>query len=327
MLSYLRNPRALALLMTTLACAAPFGFVVPQASARIRTYAKSARYRTGARHWRTKHDRPRRKLHALTTAKAATSSASGLPSVPAVASKPASTRSVTAPGKVLFDGSSLSGWQDESAAANRVTVVNDPAGGSDEAMKFVTYNSDVYPLTPTNNPRAQVITNPNVVTEGVPFWESYEVYLPASFPTVQPANSWIALGSPFYGAPWSGSPSVEMQIENGAFVWRSNANAQVPGQILWQMPVQTRTWIRFTWYIVPATNGFAELYVNGAPVSVTYNGVTANGVHIPVVDAFDSTGPWESQLQLYYGAGEFSSLTAYFKDFMIATTQSAAEQS
>jgi Polysaccharide lyase len=230
-------------------------------------------------------------------------------------------------GTTLFSGSAVTGWLNQSANASRVTVVQDPDAASDSVLQFNVFNSDIAPLTPTGNPRAQLITHNGVVTQNQPFWESYEVYIPASFPTSLTYNSWIALGSPFYGAPWNGSPSVELQIENGDFIWRTNAYSQKPGSILWQSPVVTNQWVRFTWYVNPAIDGFAELYVNGQPLTVTYNGHTGAGVDIPVIDATNDTGPWESQLSVYMEHNVFSELTMYFKNFTIATTQALAQKS
>ncbi len=60
-------------------------------------------------------------------------------------------------GTVLFDGSSLtSWWLNQSAIPGRVQMVADPDGAANTAQQFTTYNTDVYPLTPTANPRSQL---------------------------------------------------------------------------------------------------------------------------------------------------------------------------
>jgi hypothetical protein len=216
-------------------------------------------------------------------------------------------------------------WIDQSASASRIEPVPDPAGGGGMALRFTADNGDVAPLTPTDNPRAQLVTPTNIVTAGQPFWESYEVFLPSDFPVAQTDGGWVALGSPFYGAPYEGSPSVGLEITGGRFRWTTDAHAQVHGQILWQSPVILGRWVRFTWYIVPARDGFAELSVGGRAVSVTYEGRTGYGAHIPVIDAGNARGPWSSQLSVYYRRDEFSSATIYFRRFAIGTTRAAAE--
>jgi hypothetical protein len=236
-----------------------------------------------------------------------------------------STTTSTA-GTVLFNGSSKKSWAlDQSATSTRVQDVADPAGVAGTALRFTAYNADIAPLTPTLNPRAQLLTPANIVKANQPFWESYEVYLPATFPVAGTYGGWLGLGSPFYGPPFAGTPSTGMAIDSGDFRWQANAYAAKPWQILWQTPVTLAKWIRFTWYIKPSASGFAELYVNDQPVSVTYAGLTQNGANLPVIDPTDNVGPWASQLQVYYQANMLTSATIYFKNFKIATTQLAAE--
>lgn len=236
-----------------------------------------------------------------------------------------SSGSSPAPGSVLFDGSQPSSWLNQSAASNRVQVLPDPDGASDSALQFTARNSDVAPLTPTDNPRAQLVSPTNILAEGEQFWESYEIYLPSSFPTAETYNGWLALGSPFYGPPWNGSPSVELGIVNGQWRWATNAYAPVPYTIIWQQPIVLGEWVRFTWHIIPSANGFAELYVNGQPLVVSYNGQTGEGVNLPVIDTTDYEGPWASQLSVYYSLNTFAAVTIYFKNFKIGTSQAAAE--
>jgi Polysaccharide lyase len=230
-------------------------------------------------------------------------------------------------GQVLFNGSQKSAWQDQSASPTRVQQVPDPAGGPAIVMRFTSYNSDVWPLTPTGNPRAQLITPNNILHENQPFWESYEVYLPPTFPTAQTygTSTFVALGSPFFGAPWNGSPSTGLVIRNGAFQWNTDRNAFEPNDVLWTTPVVTGEWLRFTWHILPSSQGYAGLYFNDEPVMVTVNRSQLDGLNLNVIDPSDYEGPWTSQLSVYYGLNQFSQLTIYYKNFKIATTQAAAE--
>jgi hypothetical protein len=232
------------------------------------------------------------------------------------------------PRSTLFVRSNLAAWVNQSANPDRITRVRDPSGSADTALKFTAFNSDIAPLTPTDNPRAQLLTR----APDSPFWESYEVYLPKSFPLShtydnKPWNqgNFVGLGSPFYGAPWSGSPSTGLGIFNGRFRWQTNIHAPAGSKILWQRTATRGRWTRFTWHIVPSTHGFAELYVDDRPARVTYNGKTQDGVDIPVIDATDYLGPWASQLAVYYAHNQFPKLTIYFKAFAIGLSQAAAE--
>jgi hypothetical protein len=256
-----------------------------------------------------------------------TASASTATTTTATSTKTATSSTTTSStGTVLFDGTYKKSWGlDQSATQSRVQNVADPTGITGNVLKFTTSQSDVYPLTPTANPRSQLVTPDTILKANQAFWESYEVYLPATFPVAGTYTGWLGLGSPFYGAPFNGTPSTGMAIDSGDFRWQANAYAAKPWQVLWQTPVTLAKWIRFTWFIKPSASGFAELYVNDQPVSVTYAGVKQNGAALPVIDPTDNVGPWASQLQVYYQANMLSSATVYFKNFKIATTQQAVE--
>jgi hypothetical protein len=236
----------------------------------------------------------------------------------------ASTAS-TAPGSVLFDGSTESVWHDQSASPTRIQQVPDPLGADDTVLRLTAKNGDVYPRTPTDNPRAQLITPSDIITRGVPFWETYEVYLPPSFPTRLTDGSWIALGSPFYGSPFAGSPSIEMEITDGRFMWDTDRYAKPTTRPIWSMPVETDRWITFTWHLYPTSNGFTELYVNGVPVSVSHRAGTYDGFAQPVIDPTNDVGPWFSQLSVYMQHNVFQDVTVYFRFFKIATTEASSE--
>lgn len=224
---------------------------------------------------------------------------------------------------VLFNGSSKSSWLDQSAVVSRIQAVPDPASGTGRVLRVQAYNTDVFPLTPTQNPRAQLVT-PLPVRPGGQFWESYEVYVPRNFPVAQTYHGWIALGSPAYGAPWAGSPSVNMSIVSGHFRFQRNAYGSHPWQIAWQMPLVLGRWVRFTWHVLLSRQGFTQLYVNNAPVELADAGSRSTTLAMPVIDQTDGTGPWFSQLSVYFQHNAFHELTLYFKDFRIGTTEAAA---
>ncbi|MGO9956045.1 MAG: hypothetical protein ACLP50_08695, partial [Solirubrobacteraceae bacterium] len=132
-------------------------------------------------------------------------------------------------------------------------VASDGTGSGQTLLSFTTQDSDVFPLTPTSNPRSQLTTPRGTVTEGRPFWESYEVYLPTNFPLARTNLGWLTFGSPFYGAPFAGSPSLGLQLDSGDWRWQGNLYA--PGtawEIYWQTPATLGKWTRFTWYVDPA---------------------------------------------------------------------------
>ena len=223
---------------------------------------------------------------------------------------------------LLFNGSNKGAWADQSAVVSRIQEVRDPATGVGKVLRFVAYNSDVFPITPTQNPRAQLVT-PLRVRPGGQFWESYEVYVPRSFPVARTYHAWVALGSPAYGAPWAGSPSIELGINAGHFRFQRNGFADHPWQIAWQMPLVLGRWVRFTWHVLLSRQGFAQLYVDNSPVALASGGSRSTTLAMPVIDQSNGIGPWFSQLSVYFQHNAFSKLTLYFKDFRIGTSEAA----
>ena len=243
---------------------------------------------------------------------------------------PATTTTATTPappaGQVLFDGSSSSSWYlNQSATPTRVATVADPTGAAGSALQFTTENSDIAPATPTDNPRSQ-LDSPETLQSGQQYWESFEVYVPASFPSTQPANGWLSLQTTAYGAPYGGTPPACLSIENGDFRFQRNAYAPSPYQIAWEEPLVKGQWVRFTWHFLFASNGWIELYVDDKQVELTDGSTQVSQLPMSMIDSTDSQGPWFSDLQNYYVHNEFSSLTILYKDYRIATTQAAAEQ-
>jgi hypothetical protein len=226
-------------------------------------------------------------------------------------------------GPVLFDGSTLAGWYVQDAAANRIQMVADPSGAAGQVMSFTAYNTDVAPLTPTANPRAQ-LTTPLPVKPGAQFWESYEVYVPTNFPIAASYDGWLGLGSPAFGPPW-GVPTIGMSITDGDFRYQRNGDQPNPWQIAWQQPIVTGQWIRFTWHVGFSKTGFVQLYVNDVAEPLLNGTTSSTTLHMPVIDSGNDIGPWISQLSVYYEKDLYPSVTLYFKGFTIATTQAAAE--
>jgi len=242
-------------------------------------------------------------------------------SAPSISS---ATTSTSSSGNVLFNGSLISSWWlNQSATTSRTQLVPDPDGAGDTVQQFTTYNSDVAPLTPTINPRSQLVAPDTIITPGNSYWESYEVYIPQNF--TFPKNGWVSLGAMVYGYPYGGSPPAEISIENGAFRFQRNAYGPNPYQIAWTTPVVKGQWYRFTWHFDFSGTGWVQLYVNDVQQNLKSGSATVQQLPINLLDATDSKGPWIADEQLYYQLGEYSSVQAYFKNFKLATTQVAAE--
>jgi hypothetical protein len=259
-------------------------------------------------------------------------------------------------GTILFNGCNPSDWKsNQSANANRTVLINDPVTGAvDNTTEITALDSDVAPATPTDNPRAQLVSPDNVITDGSTYWVSFEVYLPPAtvYPPSAPSgsgfpaggtNGFLLLNETGYGAPYNGSPPIALDVGNGDFIMqRGGGDSSVtPYQIVWQSPLVIGHWVRFTFHVLHSTNGWFELYVNDVAQGL-YDGTaqvppsTGNPnqavnsnfesrLPFDYADNSDNTGPWFAYEQVYYKAGSSPSLTVDYKGFTVATTQAAAE--
>lgn len=235
----------------------------------------------------------------------------------------AAARDTHARSGLLFNGANKTAWTDQSATNTRVRRVWDPSTGTGAALRFQAFNGDVFPLTPTTNPRAQLVT-PLPVRPGGQFWESYEVYVPTNFPVAATRKSWIALGSPAFGPPWTGTPSVALSIDDGNFRFQRDGYAPDPWQIAWQTPLVLGEWVRFTWHVLLSQSGYVQLWMNNQPVELADGATLSTTLNMPVIDQGDARGPWFSQLSVYFKHNSFRQVTIYFRDFRIATTEALA---
>ncbi len=235
----------------------------------------------------------------------------------------AAARDTHARSGLLFNGANKTAWTDQSATSTRVRRVPNPSNGSGGALRFQAYNGDVFPLTPTTNPRAQLVT-PLPVRAGGQFWESFEVYLPSNFPLAGTRHSWIALGSPAFGPPWTGTPPVALSIVDGNYRFQRDGYGSHPWQIAWQTPVLLGQWVRFTWHVLLSQSGLVQLWMNNQQVELADGATSSDTLSMPVLDPGNYRGPWFSQLSVYYKHNAFPQVTVYFRDFRIATTEALA---
>src|ERR1700729_842877 len=173
---------------------------------------------------------------------------------------PAATAS-TAPG-LIFSGAKVEEFWLNQSAPGAITEVPNPAGGGGTALKMTVSNNDVAPITPTDGPRAQLLS-PAMIEPGDEFWWSGSFYLPQSFPSYVPG--WLVVAEGAYGPPFDGSPPFALEVANGAIRWQRNDdyNWDIP----WEMPIVRGQWVDFMVHERYATEGFVELWIDGQQVN------------------------------------------------------------
>ena len=81
----------------------------------------------------------------------------------------------------VFDGSHISNYSLLPAAPGAITEVADPLGSGETVFQMNVNNSDVAPITPTDNPRAQAL-GPGNINAGDEFWLETKFMLPENLP-------------------------------------------------------------------------------------------------------------------------------------------------
>ena len=239
-----------------------------------------------------------------------------------VGPSPASLSAVGSGAAPLFHGKRISDFDLVQAAPGAVTEVPDPGGGKRTVFKMTVGNGDVYPLTPTENPRAALLT-PSTIEPGEDFWWRAEVFLPRSFPSRVP--TWLTFLEGPCGPPFDGTPSFHLEVTHGRIQW--SRNATYDWDVPWQMPLVKGRWIRFLMHIKFAEHGFVELWVDGRRVAFfggrSYNPnriAPTRRLRMTVLDRSNDQGDNFAAVMSYRKAGTFPSVTLYQGPTAIART-------
>jgi polysaccharide lyase-like protein len=208
-----------------------------------------------------------------------------------------------------------------------VSEVPDPAGGGESSLKMTVSDSDVYPLTPTSDPRAQ-LDSPSIINPGDEFWWSSKFYLPADFPSSVPG--WLTVMEGPYGAPYDGSPPWHIELNGEHIQWTRNDTYK--WDVPWQMPLVRGSWVNVMLHDRFGSDGFVEMWIDGQQVTFfaghTYN---PNGeaptqrLEMQTMDHSNDGGPNFAVIQSYRQAGIFSSVTLFQGPMLLGSTRASVE--
>jgi hypothetical protein len=229
------------------------------------------------------------------------------------APSPPPAKPVEPAGSLLFRGASIADFAALQEAPEAITEVLDPLGSGETVFKITVQNDDVYPVTPTENPRAQALS-PSIVEPGDEFWLKTKFLIPQNFPNV---SSWLSLVS-IYGPSYDGSSPWNIKIAGPKIEWQRNGTYD--WDIPWSMPLERDRWITILSHERFATDGWVEMWVDGAPV-VFPEGSTR--IEMETMDASNDGGPNAAKIMQYREAGLFESASLYFGPLELGTTRAA----
>jgi hypothetical protein len=174
-----------------------------------------------------------------------------------------------APG-LIWEGKKPEDFVEILAAANRYSVVPDPAGSSTNVIKVECNNTDILPAG-TTDPRAQALS-PSLYFEGSNTWMHTKIFLPKEFPPLQEGKFFLLCE--MFGSPAEGSPTWALYIGKSEgierFYWQRNSTYGF--DIPWEgitTPIERGVWndiyVRL-FYANRYNGGRVEMYFNGKQI-------------------------------------------------------------
>jgi hypothetical protein len=251
--------------------------------------------------------------------------------IPPVAPEPPAqslpTPELPTPGGLLFNGAKASDYSIE-AAPHAVSEVPDPAGSGQSVFDLTVQNQDVAPITPTENPRAQMLS-PGIINNGSEFWLQTKFYIPVGMPYV---SEWLSLVS-IYGPPFEGSSPWQISINEGELRWMRNGdhNWDVPWKA--SLAAAEGQWTTVLLHEKFATDGFVEMWINGQQINFFAPGASRNSSHeaqttrleMATMDSSNNGGANAAKIMQYRAVNMFQSASIYFQPLVVGTSRSAVE--
>lgn len=146
------------------------------------------------------------------------------------------------------------------ADTSRITIRTDTPRQGSRYARFTALDSDVFPLTPTENPRAQLVS-PRTLYPGTERWLTWSTRFPTDFPVIPPGG-WLVFWQ-FHGPPYTGSPSVGFGVAGDHL--NIERNQTYGFDTIWTGGMNKGEWQDFALHVNFAQDetGYIELWVNG----------------------------------------------------------------
>jgi hypothetical protein len=215
--------------------------------------------------------------------------------------------------ELLFNGSRIGDFDQIQAAPGAIAEVPDPAGSGETVLQMDVDDSDVYPVTPTENPRAQAIS-PAIIDPGDEFWLQTKFMLPQDLPAV---HGWMSLVA-IYGAPFNGSGPWEIGVSGNNISWQRNGTYDY--DVPWQMPLVKGRWVSVLLHERFAHDGWVEMWIDGQQVSFPGAG---QRLAMQTMDSSNDGGANAAKIMQYREAGMFDSASVYFGSLKVGTSRTA----
>ena len=229
-----------------------------------------------------------------------------------------------APSVPPFVASSLSEFDLNQSAPGAVTEVPDPAGSGEDVFKMTVADGDVYPVTPTQDPRAELLS-PRTIRPGDEFWWSAKFFLPRNFPARVPG--WLTVLQGPFGPPHAGTPPWHIEVHRDRIQWPRNETYD--WDVPWQMPLVRGRWIEVLVHCKLARRGFVEMWVDGERVTFFRDSPYSPGDHPPTrlrmrtMDSSNDGGRNYVSVLNYRKRGMSPSVTVFHGPLLLGPTRAS----
>lgn len=214
-----------------------------------------------------------------------------------------------------FNGKTIAAFDAVEAAPERVTEVSDPLGSGETVFSLKVKDEDVYPVTPTENPRAQML-GPDDIEQGDEHWLRTKFLVPSGFPSIP---GWLTLVG-VYGPPYGGPGPWVLEVENEELMLHRNGNNGWDQP--WVVPLERGKWTTVLVHerFDEAGKGWIELWINGKRITffkpaTSYNPnkhAETNHLVMATMDASNNGGANSARISQYRKKGMFETGTVYF---------------
>jgi hypothetical protein len=224
-----------------------------------------------------------------------------------------------------FRGTSIGSFPLTQSAPGAITEVPDPAGSGEKVFKLTVSDRDVYPQTPTENPRAELLS-PDLIHPGQEFWWSAKFLLPRDFPSS--VSDWMTVLQGPYGRPYYRVPPWHIEVTHRRIQW--SRNQTYDWDVPWRMPLVRGRWVEVLMHCRFGRHGFVEMWVDHRRVTFfagdTYNPrgeAPTRRLRMRTMDGSNDAAPNHAAILSYRKVDMFGSVTIYQGQTAIGPTRAS----
>jgi hypothetical protein len=223
----------------------------------------------------------------------------------------------------IFLGDQIKDFDLLQAAPGAITEAPDPLAPQRTVMKMTVKNSDVYPITPTGDPRAQLLS-PEIFEAGDEYWWNSEFLLPSDYPAS--ISGWNTVLEGPYGEPFDGTPPWHIEVNGATIRW--SRNGTYDWDIPWQEPLVRNQWVHVLVHGRFAVDGWVEMWIDGKQVTFFSQGTfnpnheaATKRIQMKMIDSSNDEAANFAVIQNYRELGALQTGTVYQGPMRIGTTR------